>query len=286
MSGFFKVHRGWMDSTDFKPEPFTEREAFLWSIERAAHEDHDQWFNGERFHVDRGEFVTSLRAMEQAFGWSIKRIRGFMDRMVKCQKWTQQRARSGAQSPTIVSVVNYEKYQGRSEKSGTAKGTAKGTRGAQSGHSRGTQQKNGQEFKEEKCPSDTVLSLVLPDPVDLAFAAYEDLRRSIVPNARPADLSPDRRKKLSARLTEIGGLAAWQDVLAIVSASRFLRGETSRTGRLVATIDWLLKPENLRKVREGNYDERHPADDERAAFVSNSPIDALTHAIAAAGLAG
>lgn len=126
MRGFFLVHRGWMDD-GFKPEPFTEREAFLWSIEQAAIKRHDQWFNGHRFTVKRGEFVTSLRELEKTFGWSLKRIRCFIDRMGKTQKWTHRRAYDGAQSPTIITVCNYAVYQN----DGEAQGAVKGTVGAQ-----------------------------------------------------------------------------------------------------------------------------------------------------------
>lgn len=122
------------------------------------------------------------------------------------------------------------------------------------------------------------------DHVGQAFADYERLRHAIVPNARAAQLGPDRRKKLAARLDEIGGADGWANILSIVRASPFLSGE--RTGRLVATIDWLLEPKNLRKVMEGNYDD---ADRSRLATptgssVRNSPIDALSVAIAASGL--
>lgn len=126
-----------------------------------------------------------------------------------------------------------------------------------------------------------------PDHVSEAFAAYETMRFEIVPNARPAKLDADRRKKLGLRLSEIGGLDGWRDVLAAIRASPFLRGETSRTSRLIATIDWLLEPKNLRKVMEGNYD-----DADRPQFgpqphdgpVRNSPVDALSVARIAAGL--
>src|SRR4051794_1696789 len=103
MSGWFIMRRGWMES--FRPEPFTEREAFLWSIEQAAWEPHDQWFNGQKIRVERGEFATSLRSMSEAFSWTVKRVRGFMERMGKDEKWAQRQAHSGAQSPTVLSVV-------------------------------------------------------------------------------------------------------------------------------------------------------------------------------------
>jgi hypothetical protein len=307
MSGWYIMHRGWMDS--FKPEPFSEREAFLWSIEQAAFQAHDQWFNGHRVWVERGEFVTSIRQMSEAFQWSIKKTRGFMERMRKCQKWAQRTAYDGAQSPTVITLCNYAFYQDAVQEEGTVKGTAKGTRGAQQGHSEGTQQKEGKQGNKEKkkSPSDSSASntpadappaapappavpqpRIPPDDVDVAFADYERLRQSIVPNARPAQLGADRRRKLAARLYELGGRAVWADVLASVRASPFLRGETSRSGRLVATIDWLLEPKNLRKVMEGNYDDagRPGSGDSSGRSIRPSAVDNIRQARAMLGAGG
>ncbi|HEX2594789.1 MAG TPA: hypothetical protein VHL34_25015 [Rhizomicrobium sp.] len=265
MSGWYIMHRGWMDS--FKPEPFTEREAFLWSIEQAAILAHDQWFNGQRIPVERGEFATSLRLMAEAFSWTVKRVRGFMERMGKAEKWAQRQAHQGAQSPTIISVLNYEKYQNVADQKGTAEGTPKGTRGAQQGHSKGTQQNKGNKGNKGKKEESTPYSLVdqtldpandqpsflpAPDEVSDAFTAFDAIRQEFVPNARTMELSPDRRKKLAARLREIGGAAGWAEVVATIRGSPFLRGEESRNG--FVKLDWLLEPANLRKVREGNYD--------------------------------
>ncbi|WP_047866999.1 hypothetical protein [Sphingomonas paucimobilis] len=295
MSGWYVMHRGWMDS--FKPEPFTERDAFVWSIEQAAFQEHDQWFNGHRITVARGEFVTSLRDMEKTFGWSLKRIRGFMDRMGKAQKWAQRRAYDGAQSPTIISVCNYETYQSVADDKGTVQGAAKGTRRAQSGHSKGTQQKEGNKGNniEEDTPSESSISdrpapeaQLLPDELPVAnslptvdevgpaFERYQACRASLVPGARPLSLSPDRRRGLAARLAEIGGATAWDEVLARIRGSPFLRGDTSRNG-FVAEIDWLLKPINLRKVMEGNYDER-PSATARRQSAPIGAVDAMREA--------
>ncbi|UZW54948.1 DUF1376 domain-containing protein [Sphingobium sp. JS3065] len=122
-----------------------------------------------------------------------------------------------------------------------------------------------------------------PDHVSEAFGAYEAMRREIVHGARPLQLGADRRKKLALRLGEIGGLRQWDDVLSAVRRSPFLRGEKSRSG-LVATIDWLLEPKNLRKVMEGNYDEPAATCSGGRLAVRNSPIDALSFAISASGL--
>ena len=294
MSGWYIMHRGWMDS--FKPEPFTEREAFLWSIEQAAFEDHDQWFNGHRVAVRRGEFVTSLRAMADAFGWSVKRVRGLMERLGKAEKWAQRPAYDGAQAPTVISVCNYAHYQQIEKGEGTAKGTAKGTRGAQQGHSKGTQQNKGNKGnKEEDSPSDSSVSkpasppdlpaeaLPAPDDVGEALRQFEAIRVQIEPAARPLRSGADRRQKLASRLAEFGGLTEWAVVLSKIRGSPFLRGETSRWSGCVP-IDWVLEPRNLRKILEGNYDERAQRNGHAAHKpVPQSSVDALAEARAAGG---
>jgi hypothetical protein len=140
------MHRGWMRSDDFKPEPFTEREAFVWSIENAAFEAHTRWFNGRKIQVERGQLVTSIRHMAAEFCWTIKRVRGFMERMGRCQKW----AHLGAHTHCIITVCNYEEYQSEIDIEGHTQGQAEGTVRAQSGHSEGTQDKKDKEGKEDK----------------------------------------------------------------------------------------------------------------------------------------
>lgn len=301
MSGWYIMRRGWMDG--FKPEPFTEREAFLWSIEQAAWEDHDQWFNGHRIAVRRGEFVTSLRTMAEAFGWTVKRVRGLMERLGKAGNWAHRPAYDGAQAPTVLSVVNYAKYQELPRVEGTAKGTVQGTRRAQQGHSEGTQQnlRKPQETPLEKdSPSDSssstlpdlpqILPMQLPvvvvasDAVADAFAGYEAVRREFVPGAKSLTLNDVRRKKLAARIGDVGGSEGWGRVLACIRGSPFLRGETAPNYRF-AEIDWILEPKNLLKITEGNYDERSGTDRTRPSARSCS-IDAMRTARANLGLGG
>jgi hypothetical protein len=293
MSGWYIMRRGWMDG--FKPE------AFLWSIEQAAWEDHNQWFNGHRIAVQRGEFVTSLRTMAEAFGWTVKRVRGLMERLGKAGNWAHRPAYEGAQAPTVLSVVNYAKYQELPRVEGTAKGTAKGTRGAQRGHSEGTQQnlRKPQETPlEEDSPSDSSsstlpdlppslsmqLPVVLPatDDVADAFAAYQAIRREFHPSAKPLTLSNVRRTKLAARIKEIGGTEEWGRVLACIRGSPFLRGDTAPNYRF-AEIDWILEPKNFLKITEGNYDDRSGTDRARP-LTRSTPLDAMRAARVAVGL--
>jgi len=177
----------------FKPEPFTEREAFLWSIERAAWEDHEQWFNGHRIAVNRGEFVTSLRTMADVFGWTVKRVRGLMDRLGKAGKWAQRPAYQGAQAPTLLSVLNYNKYQELPRRDGTAPGTAKGKHRAQRGHSEGTQQN----LKKPQETASTALEQVSPSASARAVKADDyPMPAGVDPQAWSDFLANRKRKRL------------------------------------------------------------------------------------------
>jgi uncharacterized protein YdaU (DUF1376 family) len=119
-----------------------------------------------------------------------------------------------------------------------------------------------------------------PDDVRTAFERHDAVRREFVANARSVELTSDRRRNLAARLKETGGLAGWDEILSTIRGSSFLRGETSRNG-FVPTLDWVLKPANLRKIREGNFDD-HTSDlangNPRPASIRGSTCDALATA--------
>lgn len=61
-----------------------------------------------------------------------------------------------------------------------------------------------------------------------------------------------RKKALTARLADIGGLDGWATMLAKLEASPWIRHQPC------CTFDWVLKPANLTKIMEGNYDNKSP----------------------------
>ncbi|MGB1548423.1 MAG: DNA replication protein, partial [Alphaproteobacteria bacterium] len=70
-------------------------------------------------------------------------------------------------------------------------------------------------------------------------------------------LTPDRKRKLHARLKE-HGLSGWNDALVQIEQSSFLCGRGEKGW--CASIDFLLQPSSFNKVLEGAYaDERERA---------------------------
>lgn len=140
MAGFIKLHRGWRNNPVFlEDEPLTEREAWLWLIENAAwKETHRRTGQGAVVRLERGQMHVSLGSLASAWQWSIKRVRGYLERLTKASMVGTVRDKSG----TILTIKNYRKYQD----SGHSEGTVEGTDGAQLGHT----QEEGKERKEDK----------------------------------------------------------------------------------------------------------------------------------------
>ena len=96
-----------------------------------------------------------------------------------------------------------------------------------------------------KCSSETEERQRREEEEERAFGTFGLMaKRNGWPE--PVKLTPDRRKKLRARLDEHGP-DGWQNMLDRADASTFLK-ETFKLN-----FDWVLEPKNFRKVIEGNY---------------------------------
>lgn len=89
-----------------------------------------------------------------------------------------------------------------------------------------------------------------PDECRLAMDAYNVVAtRAGLPKAQR--LSDQRRRSLTARLRECGGLDGWNDALAKLEASDFCTG---RRTAWRADIDFLCQAKTFTKLIEGSYD--------------------------------
>ena len=86
-------------------------------------------------------------------------------------------------------------------------------------------------------------------------------------------LTTARKVSLRLRLREIGGLGGWSALMARIRAGPFLLGDNDKGWK--CSFDWILKPANLTKIMEGNYDARktpvkHSSYDRSAAVVTDA----------------
>lgn len=124
MTGFYLMHRGWMNNPVFSDEKFTERMAWLWMIEKASFEPHKIRYYNEMIEVVRGQIPTSYRKLKEAWKWSNDRVRGFL-KILEDEKMIDRKIGTGF---LVITICNYNEYQfGTGTPSGTGAGTGAGT---------------------------------------------------------------------------------------------------------------------------------------------------------------
>jgi hypothetical protein len=119
--GWVKVHRKLLDNPIFKDSESVH--LMIYSILKANHEDKDILWNGKRIVVRRGQFISGLRKIAKETGISIKKIRSRSQLFENLKIWHTQKAHTHS----LITICNYEKYQGSAFDDGTPKGHSKGT---------------------------------------------------------------------------------------------------------------------------------------------------------------
>jgi hypothetical protein len=110
--GVFAVHRGIWDHPMFPPEPFTQREAWLWLISSAAWKEKAIRVDRRVVQLKRGQFCYSVRFLAEAWKWPKSKVHRFLGQLKNA--FMIFPAKSGTVSetvPTIYSISNYNKFQ-------------------------------------------------------------------------------------------------------------------------------------------------------------------------------
>ena len=108
--GFVSVDRGVFDHPMFAPEPFTEREAWLWMIAEAAWKPMTVRAGRAVLQIDRGQIACSLRFLATRWKWPEPSVRRFLSRLAAGGDDALVRI-DATQSATQITICNYDKYQ-------------------------------------------------------------------------------------------------------------------------------------------------------------------------------
>lgn len=121
MSGWIKLHRGWMDNPALTtPE---RKVAWLWLIENACWKETKVDIKGRTETLQRGQMTFSIRFLADAWGWSKTSVERFLGRL----KTETMIDTANGTGQNVITICNYFKYQDSDEDSGTASGTQSGT---------------------------------------------------------------------------------------------------------------------------------------------------------------
>ena len=137
-TGYIKLHRAIQGNPLYLSEPFTKTMAWIDLILNAKYEEEEVVFRGRTIQLERGQLVTSLGLLASRWQWTRCKVQRFLyylenEGAIKLPKRTtenaiqngvQKRVQSAIHLTTVVSIVNYEKYQANDTKLSTKCDTA------------------------------------------------------------------------------------------------------------------------------------------------------------------
>lgn len=136
LEGWLKLYRSIQNHWLWEDKPFSRGQAFIELLLMANHKDNKILFNGELIEVKRGSRITSLRQLSEAWGWSTKKTKKFLELLEKDNMITVK----SDNKKTLVTIENYGGYQ--------EVGNTEETQEKQQGNSEETQRKNKRNSKE------------------------------------------------------------------------------------------------------------------------------------------
>jgi len=105
--GVFAVDRGVFSHPMFAPEPYTEREAWLWLVSAAAWKPmRVRVGRGAPVDLQRGQCAFAGRFMATKWKWPEARVRRFLNRLTSDAMVSIQTTRQS----THITICNYDKY--------------------------------------------------------------------------------------------------------------------------------------------------------------------------------
>ena len=249
-NGWIKLYRCLMDKPIWLNST-PEQKTVLITVLMLANHDENEWdWNGKKFKVGSGQFVTSLPKLAEKCGdgISIQNVRTALKRFEKLEFLTDESTATGR----VITIANWGIYQGCDGEPNRPSNSCL-TEGQQTPNRGLTANKNDKNVRMKeiyKVSNDTSLHSDEQRVVDAWNSLADDIG---IKKVVKVNEGTNRKKMLSARIKQYGA----DEVIKAISNIRnsdFLQGG-SRSG-FVINFDWFLRPNNFPKVLEGNYDNK------------------------------
>lgn len=108
-------------------ERFTKGQAWVDLLLLANHRDKKILFNGEMITIERGQYLTSTVKLADKWGWNRKTVSSYLNMLENEQMIT----RVSDNLKTLITIENYEVYQGADENDGQPIGQQNGQQSGQ-----------------------------------------------------------------------------------------------------------------------------------------------------------
>lgn len=127
MSRWVRIQADVFDHTVFAPEPYSEREAWIWLISKAAWKETRHRVGNTMATVPVGSLFVTLRELQDTWGWgSDYRVRTFL-KLLQAEGMISVNGNAGK---TQVTICNYSRYQNPDHEENAAKTQAERTENA------------------------------------------------------------------------------------------------------------------------------------------------------------
>ena len=142
---FIKLDRGIRDNWVWQSKPYSPGQAWLDLLMEAAYATTVREWKGSFLTQHRGEVFTSITSLSERWGWSYKKV----VRFIRALEGDGMVRRGDLPKGTLLTIENYEKFQGRGRACDRAEGRANDR-----ADDRATSD-NKRKYKEDKKKSET-----------------------------------------------------------------------------------------------------------------------------------
>lgn len=169
MNGYIKLHRSIMDNPLWDDKPFSKGQAFIDLCMLANWGDSKVLDGNEVVTLHRGELVCSQIYLADRWGWSRKKVKGFLSVLVRERMVSVK----GTTKGTTVTIENYGKYQDEGTTEDTTKEQRRNIKRTAKEHTIRRINKNKEEKEEEREYRESIMQTAHDQFVSIKQALME-----------------------------------------------------------------------------------------------------------------
>jgi hypothetical protein len=171
--GFIKLHRQLESWPLWRAMPVGQRMVWIQILLSANWKDDSMWCGNQRITVKRGQLAHAEMEIANRAGVGRQVVRDALNKLQREGAITRQKILQGNHSPWLVTIVNYDRFQGQDEEENPRPrlpGTTEEPTGNQEGTTEEPQEKKGRREEEKDTAAPSAPAVKKPAKTDPRFA--------------------------------------------------------------------------------------------------------------------